>query len=63
MAPRIDTFVANIGRSVAEQGVETMSFAKHQRKNDRTQQYLQQYLQQFGADEGVLQEDQPAAVQ
>jgi hypothetical protein len=50
VAPKTDGFVANIERFVAEQGVEMVSFAKHQRKDDITQQYLQQ----FDADEGVL---------
>ena len=50
VAPKTDAFVANIERFVAEQGVEMVSFAKHQRKDDVTQQYLQQ----FDADEGVL---------
>lgn len=50
VAPKTDTFVANIERFVAEHDVEMVSFAKHQRKDDVTQQYLQQ----FDADEGVL---------
>ena len=50
VAPKTDAFVANIERFVADQGVEMVSFAKHQRKDDVTQQYLQQ----FDADEGVL---------
>jgi hypothetical protein len=50
VAPKTDAFVANIERFVADQGVEMVSFGKHQRKDDITQQYLQQ----FDADEGVL---------
>lgn len=50
VAPKTDGFVANIERFVAEQGVQMVSFAKHQRKDEVTQQYLQQ----FDADEGVL---------
>jgi hypothetical protein len=50
VAPKTDAFVAHIERFVAEQGVEMVSFTKHQRKDDVTQQYLQQ----FDADEGVL---------
>jgi len=42
VAPKSDAFVADIERFVAEQGVEMVSFAKHQRKDDVTQQYLQQ---------------------
>ena len=38
VAPKTDAFVANIGRFVAEQGVEMVSFAKHQRKDEITQQ-------------------------
>ena len=50
VAPKTEAFVADIERFVAEQGVEMVSFSKHQRKDDVTQQYLQQ----FDADEGVL---------
>ena len=50
VAPKTDAFVADIERFVAEQGVEMVSFTKHQRKDDVTQQYLRQ----FDADEGVL---------
>ncbi len=50
VAPKTDAFVANIERFVADQGVDMVSFAKHQRKDDVTQQYLEQ----FDADEGVL---------
>ena len=50
VAPKTDAFVANIERFVADQGVDMVSFAKHQRKDDVTQQYLEQ----FDTDEGVL---------
>ena len=50
VAPKTEAFVANIERFVADQGVEMVSFAKHQRKDDVTQQVLQQ----FDAIEGVL---------
>lgn len=50
VAPKTEAFVANIEHFVAEQGLEMVSFAKHQRKDDVTQQYLQQ----FDALEGVL---------
>ena len=50
VAPKTEAFVADIERFVADQGVEMVSFAKHQRKDDVTQQYLQQ----FDGDEGVL---------
>ena len=42
--------MAEVDRFVAERGVEMVSFAKHQRKDDVTQQYLQK----FDAIEGVL---------
>src|SRR3954447_25951420 len=42
VAPKTDAFVANIERFVADQGVDMVSFAKHQRKDDVTQQYLEQ---------------------
>ena len=42
--------MAEIEHFVAEQGVEMVSFGKHQRKDDVTKEYLQQ----FDADEGVL---------
>jgi hypothetical protein len=38
VAPKTDAFVTNTERFCAEQGVETVSFAKHQRKDDITQQ-------------------------
>lgn len=47
---KTDAFVADIERFVAEQGVEMVSFAKHQRKDDVTQEHLKH----FDADEGVL---------
>ena len=50
VAPKTDTFVASIERFVADHGVDMVSFAKHQRKDDVTQQYLRR----FDADEGVL---------
>ena len=50
VSPKTDAFVANIERFVSEQGIEMVSFAKHQRKDDVTQQYLQN----FKAIEGVL---------
>ena len=50
VAPKTDAFVANIERFVAAHEVEMVNFAKHQRKDDITQQYLRQ----FDADEGVL---------
>jgi hypothetical protein len=50
VAPKTAAFVTNIERFVAEAGVDLVSFAKHQRKDDITQQYLQH----FDADEGVL---------
>ena len=50
VAPKTDAFVADIERFVAEQGLEMVSFAKHQRKDEVTQEYLRG----FDADEGVL---------
>jgi hypothetical protein len=49
-APKTEAFVANIARFVSRQGVDLVSFGKHQRKDDITQQYLQR----FEADEGSL---------
>lgn len=40
VAPKTDAFVADIHCFVAEQGVEMVSFSKHQRKDDTPQQYL-----------------------
>jgi hypothetical protein len=37
MAPKTDAFVADIERFAAEQGVEMVGFANHQRKDDVTQ--------------------------
>ena len=48
--PRRGTFVADIENFIAEQGVALVSFCKHQRKDDVTQENLKQ----FAADEGVL---------
>ena len=50
VAPKTEAFVASIERFVAEAGVDLVSFGKHQRKDDITQQYLQG----FDAGEGVL---------
>jgi len=50
VAPKTDAFRAEVDRFVAEQDVEMVSFARHQRKDDITQAYLQQ----FDALEGVL---------
>src|ERR1700712_448809 len=50
VAPKTVAFVASIEKFVAEQGVDLVSFGKHQRKDDITQQYLQR----FDADEGIL---------
>jgi hypothetical protein len=40
----------SIEKFVAQQGVDLVSFGKHQRKDDITRQYLQQ----FDANEGIL---------
>jgi hypothetical protein len=50
VAPKTEAFVGNIERFVAERGVDLVSFAKHQRKDDVTQAYLRD----FEAEEGVL---------
>ena len=50
VAPKTEAFVASIERFVAAQGVEMVSFSKHQRKDEVTQQYLKE----FDAQEGVL---------
>src|ERR1700675_5151470 len=50
VAPKTVAFVASIEKVVAEQGVDLVSFGKHQRKDDVTRQYLQQ----FDAAEGLL---------
>ncbi|MBK7001912.1 MAG: hypothetical protein IPH35_18680 [Rhodoferax sp.] len=50
VAPKTEAFVADIERFVRDQNLEMVSFAKHQRKDDVTQQHLKK----FNADEGVL---------
>jgi hypothetical protein len=50
VAPKTEAFVADIERFVAQQGVELVSFRKHERKDDITQAYLKA----FDGDEGVL---------
>ena len=50
VAPKTEAFVASIEQFAADQGVDRVRFAKHQRKDEVTQQYLQS----FEADEGVL---------
>ena len=50
VAPKTEAFVASIERFAARTGVEMVSFGKHQRKDDVTQQYLSQ----FDDEEGVL---------
>ena len=50
VAPKTEAFVAKVERFVAERGVDLVSFAKHQRKDDVTQEYLRD----FDAEEGVL---------
>src|SRR5471030_1781205 len=50
VAPKTVAFVASIEKFIAEQGVDLVSFGKHQRKDDITRQYLQQ----FDATEVVL---------
>ena len=50
VAPKTEAFVADIENFIAEQGVDLVSFCKHQRKDDVTQEYLKQ----FDGDEGVL---------
>jgi hypothetical protein len=50
VAPKTEVFVANVERFVAEHGLDMVSFAKNQRKDDVTQAYLRG----FDADEGVL---------
>jgi len=50
VAPKTDAFVANIERFVAAGDLDMVSFAKHQRKDDVTQEYLRD----FDANEGVL---------
>lgn len=50
VAPMTRTFVANIERFVAAQGVDLVTFDKGQRKDD----VAKAYLDDFGDDEGVL---------
>ena len=50
VAPKTEAFVGAIERFAAQHEVELVSFDKHQRKDDLTQQYLAQ----FDAEEGVL---------
>jgi hypothetical protein len=50
VAPKTVAFVTAVERFAEEVGVEVVSFSKHQRKDDVTQQYLKD----FDADEGVL---------
>jgi len=50
VAPKTEAFVANVERFVAEHELEMVSFAKHQRKDELTQEYLRE----FDAEEGVL---------
>jgi len=50
VAPKTDAFVRNVERFVADAGVDPVSFAKLERKDDITREHLQR----FDADEGVL---------
>ena len=50
VAPKTEAFVRSIERFVAEAGVDMVSFERHQRKDDVTQEYLRE----FDAYEGVL---------
>jgi hypothetical protein len=50
VAPKTEAFVKQIERFVADTGVDLVSFERHQRKDDLTQQYLRE----FDAEEGVL---------
>ena len=50
VAPKTEAFVADVTRFAAERGLEMISFAKHQRKDEVTQQFLRD----FDAEEGVL---------
>jgi len=50
MDPMTKAFVADIHGFVAARGLEMISFAKGQRKDD----LAQQFLAKFGQDEGVL---------
>ena len=50
VAPKTVAFVARIEKFAAGQGVDLVSFGKHQRNDDITRQYLQQ----VDASEGIL---------
>ncbi|MCW5632032.1 MAG: hypothetical protein KIT17_01725 [Rubrivivax sp.] len=50
VAPKTAAFVAAVEQFADEAGVDLVSFSKHQRKDDMTQEYLKH----FDADEGVL---------
>ena len=50
VAPKTTAFVAAVEQFVADCGVDLVSFGKHQRKDDITQEYLRH----FEGDEGVL---------
>lgn len=50
LGSKTDAFVAAVERFVDESGVDLVSFSKHQRKDDVTQEYLKR----FEGDEGVL---------
>jgi hypothetical protein len=50
LAPMTEAFIRNIEQFVQHEGVELVSFAKRQRKDEVTQQYLRR----FKATEGVL---------
>jgi hypothetical protein len=50
VAPMIEAFIRGIEQFVQHEGVDLVSFAKRQRKDDVTQQYLRR----FEAAEGVL---------
>lgn len=50
LGSKTDAFVAAVERFVDESGVDLVSFSKHQRKDDVTQEYLKR----FEGEEGVL---------
>src|ERR1700687_1274021 len=50
VAPMTEAFIRNIEQFVQHEGVDLVSFAKRQRKDEVTQQYLRR----FKATEGVL---------
>ena len=50
MAPMTQRFVRNIKRYAADEGIDVVSFRRHQRKDDVTQAYLRDW----SGDEGVL---------